>query len=129
MFISLGIASSILGFISGFLYFFLYMALGGIQPRSFLYSAFAFVSFYGFKLLKEKSKKGLLLVFTGCVGMYFSLANSTPLWYLGAPVLKDARQCVRNIVRLCLHSLRVEFLLKSDCEFPRDAGVFFHSRW
>jgi len=72
MFISLGIASSILGFISGFLYFFLYMALGGIQPRSFLYSAFAFVSFYGFKLLKEKSKKGLLLVFTGCVGMYFS---------------------------------------------------------
>ena len=30
------------------------------------------------------------------------------------------------IVCFCL---RVEFLLKTDSGYPRDAGVFFHSRW
>jgi len=26
-------------------------------------------------------------------------------------------------------ALRVKFLLKTDGGYPRDAGVFFHSRW
>jgi len=29
----------------------------------------------------------------------------------------------------CRKSLRVEFLLKTDSGYPRDAGVFFHARW
>jgi len=27
------------------------------------------------------------------------------------------------------HPLGVEFLLKTDGGYPRDAGIFFHSRW
>ena len=36
---------------------------------------------------------------------------------------------LRSTQRIPPGGLRVEFLLKTDSGYPRDAGVFFHSRW